>query len=253
MQQARKATLKQDPLTLTWGLEGRFASQMGAQVEEIFAHYRAAELAADWDKARAEHGDEACAADLPRTADQRSADALWQVFQDAASAPNTAVPPDFCHDIVWSSDAYEEMLRRLDGEPVRPLDPDTYRCETLTGIPLEPYEAAAHSLVSKVRRVVVDAAGTVIDLGTARNFTGSARKAVQLHSTHCVWRGCHVPVDRCQTDHTLAHGRGGRTNPGNGAPLCGRHNRLKETGYRLWRDPTGQWHTYRPDGTEIPD
>jgi hypothetical protein len=33
--------------------------------------------------------------------------------------------------------------------------------------------------------------------------------------------------------------------------MCGRHNHFKQRGYRTWRDPTGQWHTYRPDGTEI--
>jgi hypothetical protein len=33
--------------------------------------------------------------------------------------------------------------------------------------------------------------------------------------------------------------------------LCARHNRWKQHGYRTWRDPTGHWHTHRPDGTEI--
>ncbi len=253
MHQARRVTLTQDDTTLTWQLDGRMASMMGAQIEEIFAHYRAAELTADWEKARAEHGDDACDADLPRTNDQRSADALWQVFQDAASADNTCVPPDFCHDIIWSADAYEAMVRRLDGDAASPLNIETYRCETSTGIAVEPFEAAALSLVTGVRRVVVDAAGTVIDLGRARNFTGSSRKATKLQSTHCIWPGCRVPADRCQTDHTKRHANGGRTNPGNGAPLCGRHNRIKEHHYRVWRDPSGIWHTYRPDGTEIPN
>ena len=251
MHQARRLKLTQDDETLTWSAEGRFGSQMGAQIAEVFAHYTAAELAADWEKARAEHGDEACDAHLPRTPDQRSADALWQVFQDAASADTSCVPPDFCHNIVWSAEAYEEMVRRLDGEPARPLDPATFRCETLTGIPLEPYEAAAHSLLTAVRRVVVDVSGTVIDHGRARAFTGSARRATKLQSRHCIWKGCRVPVDRCQVDHTLRHASGGRTNPGNGAPMCGRHNRLKENGYRVWRAPSGDWHMYRPDGTEI--
>ncbi len=251
MHQARRVRLSHDDETLTWTAEGRFGSQMGAQLAEIFAHYTAAELAADWEKARAEHGDDACATHLPRTSDQRSADALWQVFQDAASADTTCVPPDFCHNIVWSADAYEEMVRRLDGEPARPIDPTTFRCETLTGIPLEPYEAAAHSLLTNVRRVIVDASSTVTDLGRARAFTGNARTAARLHSRHCIWKGCRVPADRCQIDHTLSHADGGRTNPGNGAPMCGRHNRLKEHGFRVWRDPSGEWHVHRPDGTEI--
>ena len=143
------------------------------------------------------------------------------------------------------------MLRRFDGEAPSPLDPDTYRCETINGIPVEPYEAAALSLVQQVRRVLVDARSTVIDLGRARTFTGSSRTATKLQSSRCCWPGCHVPADRCQIDHTRGHARGGRTNPGNGAPACGRHNRAKENGFTVWRDPTGQWHTYRPDGTEI--
>ncbi len=249
--QARRLKLTQDDETLTWTADGRFGSQMGTQIAEIFAHYSAAELAADWEKARAEHGNDACDAHLPRSADQRSADALWQVFQDAASADTSCVPPDFCHNIIWSSEAYEEMVRRLDGGPIRPVDPTTFRCETATGIPFEPYEAAAYSLLTSVRRVIVDASSTVIDLGRARSFTGSSRIATKLQSSHCIWKGCRVPVDRCQVDHTRAHRAGGKTNPGNGAPMCGRHNRLKEHGYRVWRDPTGEWHLYRPDGTEV--
>jgi hypothetical protein len=33
--------------------------------------------------------------------------------------------------------------------------------------------------------------------------------------------------------------------------LCGKHNRDKNHGYRVRRDHTGRWHTYRPDGSEI--
>ena len=146
MHQARRVKLAQDPAALTWDMAGRFGSMMGAQIDEIFSHYSAAELAADWEKARAEHGDDACELHLPRSADQRSADALWQVFQDAAGADHSAVGPAFCHNVVWDADTYEQMLRRLDGEPAEALDVDSYRCETLGGTPLEPYEAAAHSL-----------------------------------------------------------------------------------------------------------
>ncbi|MEM8707689.1 MAG: DUF222 domain-containing protein [Actinomycetota bacterium] len=251
MHRARRVKLTQDDTTLTWELDGRFAAMMGAQLRDIFDHYTAAELAADWEKARAEHGDDACDLHLPRTADQRLADALWQIFQDAASADGSAVAPDFTHDIVWSADAYEAMVHRLDGADIEPLDPDTFRCTTRSGIALEPYEAAHHSLLTKVRRVIVDASSTVIDLGRARGFTGSARTAAKLQTTTCFWPGCNVSVDRCQVDHTQPHARHGRTNPGNGAPACGRHNRLKEHGYRVWRDPSGEWHTYRSDGSEI--
>ncbi|MEM9519382.1 MAG: DUF222 domain-containing protein [Actinomycetota bacterium] len=251
MHRARRVTLTQNDETLTWQIDGRFGSLLGAQIAEIFEHYTAAELAADWEKARAERGDEACDTDLPRTHDQRTADALWQVFQDAAAADASCVPPGFCHDVVWSAEAYEEMIRRLDGELPRAMTLETFRCETSNGTSLEPYEAAAQSLLTAVRRVIVDASSTVIDLGRARTFTGNARVAAKLQSTHCIWKGCRVPVHRCQVDHTRAHAHDGRTSPGNGAPMCGRHNRLKEHGFHVWRDPAGAWHLYRPDGTEI--
>ena len=109
-----------------------------------------------------------------------------------------------------------------------------------------------------LRRVVINAAGVVIDKSRKqRFFTGTTRLAVQLADNECLWPGCHVPVSACQIDHTigwspnLGRAGGGQTNPDNGGPTCGRHNRLKETGYTAWRDPTGTWHTNRPDGTEI--
>ena len=153
---------------------------------------------------------------------------------------------------MWDAKTYEQMITELASHRRRPLDADTHRCSTIDGIPLAPTEAVMNSLVGEIRRVVVDAAAAVIDLGTARRFTGSARLAAQLASSTCVWRGCFTRTSNCEIDHIEAHSNGGRTNPGNGAPLCGRHNRWKQKGFKVWRDPTGTWHTYRPDGTEIP-
>jgi hypothetical protein len=144
------------------------------------------------------------------------------------------------------------MASRFDGNPPKPFDIDGFRCETIDGDPLEPYEAFANSLVNQIRRVVVDAKGVVIDLGRARFFTGAARDAVQLAGDgECDWKGCWVKASMCETDHLHEHGRGGRTCPGNGAPCCGRHNRWKQKGYRVWRDDTGTIHITRPDGSEI--
>ena len=105
---------------------------------------------------------------------------------------------------------------------------------------------------------MIGADSVVIDLGrTQRLFTGSARLAAQLANTECFWPGCHVPVSQCQIDHLTPFterddgGGGGSTNPGNGGPACGKHNRHKEAGYTVWRDPTGRWHVHRPDGTRI--
>ena len=95
--------------------------------------------------------------------------------------------------------------------------------------------------------------GVVIDLGRkARLFTGSARHAAQLQSAHCAWPGCDHPTTRCEVDHLHDYNHGGHTNPTNGAPLCGFHNRWKQKGFSVTRDPdTGRWRTYRPAGSVI--
>ncbi len=248
--ESRDFALRQN-YDLGWSFDGGVGAFQGAAIDEIFRYYVDAERLADWEKARAEHGDDATEAQLPRRESQRRADALWKVFQDAAGSGAGTVPVDFVHNIVWGEETFEEMVRRLDGAVPRAIDADTYRCETIDGVPLEPTEAAAHALLGKFRRVVVDAAGVVIDLGRSRTFTGGARLAAQLSARHCPWPGCAVPSTRCEIDHPHEHAKGGRTNPGNGAPFCGRHNRWKQKGFSVWRDAAGGWHVYRPDGTEI--
>lgn len=238
----------------SWSLAGQYGSIQGAQLGEIFEKYVQAELTVDWEKARADLGDDATYDDLDRTPQQRRADAMWQLFQDAASSPAGAVPPGFVHNIVWDADTFEEMASRLldpDHEQ-QTLDADTSRCETIDGIDIDPTEAIVSALQSQIRRVLIEAKATVIDLGEARFFTGNSRHAVKLASTTCVWAGCCVPSSQCETDHLTEHTHGGRTNPGNGAPLCGKHNRCKQRGFQIQRQPDGTWLTIRPDGTIIP-
>ena len=102
--------------------------------------------------------------------------------------------------------------------------------------------------------VVVGSDGVVVNMGRkTRLFTGARRLAVMLADTTCTWPGCHTPNRHCQADHLDAFNGPDRgpTNPANGGPACGRHNRFKEHGFTVRRDPHGHWHTYRPDGTEI--
>ncbi|WP_426572889.1 DUF222 domain-containing protein [Aquihabitans sp. McL0605] len=129
-----------------------------------------------------------------------------------------------------------------------------FRCGTIDGHPLDPTEATVATLVGQLRRVVVGADSVVLDMGRRqRCFTGARQLAVRLSNATCVWTGCHVPSSQCQCDHLEGfNGPGaGSTNPGNGAPACGRHNRFKEQGFTVVRDQRGRWHVYRPDGTEI--
>ncbi len=250
----RDIKLIQDPIELGWTWSGWIACAQGTAMREIWHHYIDAELLADWEKARAEHGDQARGAHLPRTAAQRRADALWQLFQDAAKSEGWAVPVGWVHNIIWSADAYEEMLRRLDGAHPEPVEVDDYRCETIDGTPLEPLEAAAGSLVGRVRRVIVDAASEVIETG-GRPERGPRqrrrRRSGRAPSAQPQPGKCRAAEGTCEIDHLSPHGIGGLTNPANGAPLCGRHNRWKQKGFRITRDPDGTHRTLRPDGTQL--
>lgn len=130
-----------------------------------------------------------------------------------------------------------------------------YRSETLDGHPLHPSEIVAAAMVGHVRRVVMSRDGVILDMGRReRLFRGPRRTAIQLTNHTCRWPGCCVPVIHCQSDHLegWAAPTRGPTNPENGAPYCGYHNRIKEQGFTVVRDADGRWHTYRPDGTEIP-
>ena len=250
----------------TWTITASCGSLQGAEAEAIFKAYLKAEVLADWDKARAEHGDAATAADLPRTDAQRRYDALFEIFQRAAAHhASSDGGSQIVTDIVIDQTTYEHLAHQLthtDHGVSSPQTPDParspfpargFRCSTLDGNPIEPTEAVAHSLLGHIRRVIIGSDSVVIDLGRRRRlFTGPAALAVKLSATECYWPGCHVPVTDCQTDHLDPWStHKGRTNPRNGGPACGRHNRLKTHGYRAWRDPTGTWHTHRPDGTEI--
>ncbi len=267
----RNVRLIHNSIEKVWDISGHVASDQGARMREILDHYVEMLWQADWAEARARLGDAATISDLKRSEAQRRADALARIFNDAAGAPADTSAPPIVHNIVWSSEAYLGLADLLGADAAaldshwsatltdpgvqrdQWCDPDRYRCSTLDGVPLEPVEQFFSSLVNHVRRVVINSRGVVIDLGRkARLFTGSARLAAQLQHPHCIWPGCDTPTSRCEVDHLYDHARGGPTNPANGAPLCGFHNRWKQKGFSISRDPvTGRWRTYRPDGSEI--
>ncbi|MGI8939721.1 MAG: DUF222 domain-containing protein [Iamia sp.] len=247
-----------------WSFAGGCGSLQGAEVDSIFRAFLRAETEADWVAARAEHGDAATAADLARTDGQRRFDAFLAMSRRAADAHAATGGSQIVTDIVVDQETFGRTVAAMAGAEVPDIGPvfsvfptRSYRCSTLNGNPIDPTEAVAQALNGHIRRVVVGADSVVIDLGRKqRLFTGSAALAVKLSATHCYWPGCHVPVTDCQSDHlrpwSNASDRGGGcTNPGDGAPACGRHNRFKEHGFTVRRDHTGTCHVHRPDGTEI--
>ena len=252
----RNASLQESAIDGSFRLEANHGGLQGAVMAEIFERFETAELHADWAAARKVHGDQARVEHLERTPAQRRADAIFEIFRRAAAADRASPVP--LVNIVVDQDTFEDELRRGAGAPVT-VDPnevlDERRCHAIDGTPLRPAEAVAAALVGHVRRVVVDSAGTVIDLGRRqRLFTGSARDAAFLQAVlrgpgglGCLWPGCDGRGRNLQVDHRDPACRGGPTNTDNSDAYCGFHNRTKEHGYRPVRDPDGTWSIHRPD------
>ena len=237
----------------SWQLTARCGSLQGAVMRDILEHFADTEFQTDWAQARAEHGDRAKVEHLARNHAQRRFDALLRLFQRGASAPPGAKTPEVVTNIVVDAATHERMVTKLAGGKTDPADPDSgsYCCGTTDGDPMDPTEAAVASLIGHVRRVIIDAESVVVDLGRKRRlFTGSARLAAMIGHNECIWPGCHTPVSRCQVDHIRPWADGGRTDAHNAAPLCGRHNRLKEQRYRTWKRSAGG-HDDLADGESV--
>ncbi|MEQ8841797.1 MAG: DUF222 domain-containing protein [Acidimicrobiales bacterium] len=243
-----------------WDLRGRLLSLDGAQLDETLSHLVDALRLADIERAQAEHGDN-WRQHLLRTDTQLRYDAFMELVRRGAAVGPDNQPLDTTTDLVIDHTTYEHHLAKLVGATPAPLDPtDRNRfSRTLDGTYVNPAEIVAQTLVDHVRRVVTNAAGVVTDLGRRnRLFTGNARHAALLAETACYWTGCWVPATKCQIDHltpwTPTTGQDpGRTNPDNGAPACGTHNRTKQRGYHAWRTETGEWELTRPNGQPIPN
>jgi hypothetical protein len=244
---------------------GRVSGQCGAldhaEFEAIFEQYRHAEWLADWEWAKQQYGDDIAGSMLPRSNSQRSWDAVMRIMRDAVSTPEGAQPPEPVVNIVCSVTHVEEQLVRagivpeegMTAEPPLAEQPfDEWRCETTDGVPLSPFEVMQAMLHGRIRRVVFGSDGVVLDYGRLqRLFDGAARRAVLLQFPTCVFPGCNRPASECHADHLTDWQHGGATDQRNGAPLCPRHNQLKNRGFTVWRDPGGIFRTYRPDGTEV--
>jgi hypothetical protein len=218
------------------------------------------EFEADWAITEQQHGDLACESLMPRTRQQRFADAVTAIFQRSAAAPPGSKPPQPVGNIHLDWTSYCDLMTEHSLFPERHVDPfedptpliSKMRCDTSDGAPIDPDTALRVILEGLVRFVIHDDEGVPIRWGRAKRlFTGAAREAVMSLSHRCTHPGCRVPAGRCQADHLVDWQRGGQTRPDNGGPRCGRHNRMRNKGYSVERDRLGNWHTYRPDGTEI--
>lgn len=233
-------------------LDAHCANAQGAQIAEVFAAYCDSEFMADWEAAVVQHGEDTDNSKLARTPAQRRADALHAVFIAAGAARQTGGAESTpTVGVVIDAESFEYHLAAAAGGTPVPLDANAnHFCRTTTGVAVDPRDAIVAALAGHVRRVVVDSAGVIVNMGRRqRLFTGAVRDAILALQPWCMWTGCHARSR--QVDHLLPWARGGLTDAANAGGVCGHHNRWRTRGYRTCRGPDGEWHHYRPDGTEI--
>jgi hypothetical protein len=175
----------------------------------------------------------------PRTADQRRADALVDVFARVLGDPN--LPEQHGH---------------------RPAVQVTVAASTLLGCDDYPAELAGYGPITAdiARRLATDSTGTwrrlltdpatgqLLDYGcnTYRPPKHLAEHVITRDQT-CVFPGCRRTARRCDLDHLQPYDAGGATSPHNLAPLCRRHHRAKhEAGWRVERQPDGRYDWTAP-------
>lgn len=237
----RRFDLIESAITGTFLIGGVCGALQGAVMAEVLERYERAELEADWAEARARYGDDARVEHLARTPAQRRADALFEIFRRAGSTPADARSPEPLVNVVIDWDTWCEELRRAAGEDVV-VDPNESvqgrRCHSVDGTALHPGDVVAAALVGHVRRVVVDGAGNVIDLGRRRRlFTGSSRDAALLQALlrgpgglRCLWPGCDGRGRCLQVDHRAPARNEGRTDVANSDAYCGSHGTAARRG-----------------------
>ncbi|WP_075012398.1 HNH endonuclease signature motif containing protein [Geodermatophilus obscurus] len=104
----------------------------------------------------------------------------------------------------------------------------------------------------RISRVVFGPDGVPLDVGREQRLvSGALRRAVELRDGGCVFTGCDAPSHWTDVHHLVHWIDGGETSLENSALLCERHHTKVHHGFRVERQPSGRWRTWRPDGTEI--
>jgi hypothetical protein len=185
-----------------------------------------------------------------RSADQRRADALIDVFTRVLSDPN---------------------LPEAHGQ--RPAVSVTVPLSTLLGCDEQPAELDGYGPITAAlarriatdptgtwRRLLTDHTGQLLEYGR-RTYRPPANLTAHIIARDhtCTFPSCRRPAKLCDLDHREPFSQGGQTTRNNVTALCRRHHNAKhhaswritrgQDGTRQWTSPTG--HRYRvplPDG-----
>jgi hypothetical protein len=195
----------------TWAADGQFDPLGGEEVHAELSRLEQELFRADWEEAKAVHGEHTCLEHLARTPAQRRADALVVMARRSAAKPADAVEPR----LLIVAHLGDESLSRM--------------CELASGRVVTPGQLVPRLGDADIQRIVyAGRSRRITDLGErTRFFTGPLREAILLRDRHCQHPGCRVPAQSCQVDHVVPRSRGGLTSQANGQARCDHHNRHK--------------------------
>jgi len=113
-------------------LHARGGLAQGAVMTEILERFCDAEFTADWEQTLARYGDAACYSLMPRSDTQRRFDAMYAIFERAATVDPDAKGAIPLVNFVIDVPTIKRYLHGSGDAPV-PADPRQRRCETAQG------------------------------------------------------------------------------------------------------------------------
>ncbi len=150
----------------------------------------------------------------PRTAGQRRYDALMAVVRRGiAGGDQMPTTPKATMNVTVRWDA---LLRALVGAG-----------ETSTGEVLTPATVRRVACDADLVPMVLGTDGEILDQGRAKRLvTPGQRRALEHRDKGCTFPGCDIPASWTDAHHVVHWSRGGLSDIGNYALLCGRHHTI---------------------------
>ncbi len=189
-----------------------------------------------------------------RTAGQRRADALVEVFDgavawmDLPTAGGQRPQVSYLLSAAWcAGDSVPSLATRLalaslaeHGIHPRPLEEHT-GAGAWTG-PQTRARVEAVLCDARISRVLLDPTGQVFSLSALKDqITTAQRRAVSARDRHCIAKGCHRPPAFCDVHHLHHQADGGTHELGNLVLLCRRHHLAWHRGALALADLDTPW------------
>ncbi|MDG2112372.1 MAG: DUF222 domain-containing protein [Actinomycetota bacterium] len=159
--------------------------------------------------------------DLARTPAQRRHDALVWMAKRSAQADD--VGPSGPEPMIYVHTTAADVVAALEADAGLTPQPVPYTesmCELEDGTPISRRTLVRLLIRAKVRRLVFDPAGAVIDAGRSNRWFSKLQKDVIASRDRVCDCGCGLSARLCEADHIIEWRDDGTTDVANGRPRC---------------------------------